>query len=574
MNQKRDIIKPGVNIPIPSHRYSYVVDDFKKYVEKRGRGKIIDTHEMDIPFRVNREAYLLDAIGRMIGQDEPKANHWLPLPSTQRREEIKYRKRGEDEIKNRKKRPPPLVEREPPLKKKKTEELEPEIMDELLDLVKEDPKREEPDPPREEEERKEEPLKKKKKQDPRKQGSMVATIVKEEDFRILRRSMAKLNDEIVNSFLYTLEKEFPENLFFNSFFYTLFKEGFDRVKKSIPKNFFEFEKVFIPINRNKNHWVVMVIDNLKKEIHYYDSLYSDPFNLWKDMDTLLVEVREDFGMRADHYIKKDMKTNVPQQKDNFNCGVYMLKYIQAIVKGQPIKLSIGSMPLYRTEIRKKIAENQNIPDTLKYIERDNIERDNIERKKSFDEEEEYGTIPKPVKESAPVVKLVKPRSALEQRKRVYVAKPSTDGWGLFAHKNIEKGEVLTYYDGAITEKPKNFKMDQKSSHFMSVPESYLLFDGKWVTNKMTISYYEGLAAYANSSKTHSNAEFIKFNLLNGASQSQKLASKEKRFDYFSGEYDEEYKKWVGENQKHPFAVLLVAKKTIKQNDEILVDYRI
>jgi hypothetical protein len=98
-----------------------------------------------------------------------------------------------------------------------------------------------------------------------------------------------LNDELVNFWMELLkqknEEEFKAGLiakksvFFNSFFFQhLVKRGmydFESVRRWTEKrglNIFEFERVFIPVNKSQLHWFLLVIEVSLREIHSFDSL--------------------------------------------------------------------------------------------------------------------------------------------------------------------------------------------------------------------------------------------------------------------------------------------------------------
>ena len=53
------------------------------------------------------------------------------------------------------------------------------------------------------------------------------------------------------------------------------KYTYDNVKRWTKQNVFNFDKIFIPININNCHWVLIIIFIKDKKIMYYDSDISN-----------------------------------------------------------------------------------------------------------------------------------------------------------------------------------------------------------------------------------------------------------------------------------------------------------
>ena len=57
---------------------------------------------------------------------------------------------------------------------------------------------------------------------------------------------------------------------FDTFF---MKRGEDQLKRLTKKvNIFEFDLIFIPVNQDDDHWVLISIDTTNKTVNCYDSL--------------------------------------------------------------------------------------------------------------------------------------------------------------------------------------------------------------------------------------------------------------------------------------------------------------
>ena len=106
-----------------------------------------------------------------------------------------------------------------------------------------------------------------------------------DDLRKLRPGIW-LNDALVNFYLnQCLSKRNESYLFYSTHFFSNLmnehdlgklrgKYEFDKVRWLKRQNIFEMKKTFIPINQGNQHWVLVVIDNVKKKIQHYNSMRS------------------------------------------------------------------------------------------------------------------------------------------------------------------------------------------------------------------------------------------------------------------------------------------------------------
>ena len=91
-----------------------------------------------------------------------------------------------------------------------------------------------------------------------------------------------LNDEVINFYFNMLKAQNSTIHCFSTHFFVklcpgnLSKFSFDNVRrwtKSV--DIFSKRKIFIPIHHNKNHWVLIFIDIVKKEVHFMDSYHKE-----------------------------------------------------------------------------------------------------------------------------------------------------------------------------------------------------------------------------------------------------------------------------------------------------------
>ena len=71
----------------------------------------------------------------------------------------------------------------------------------------------------------------------------------------------------------------------------------------------------------------------------------------RKMQKLIRAISEHCGLRPDYVYNQAVATNIPKQKDGYNCGVYVLGYISALASAHSALLTCGS---YRTSMNKRI----------------------------------------------------------------------------------------------------------------------------------------------------------------------------------------------------------------------------
>jgi Ulp1 family protease len=186
----------------------------------------------------------------------------------------------------------------------------------------------------------------------------------------------KLKDEEVNFYLKnclsthgflkcgqeTLQGNF---YFFNSFLYhTLLQEkiedmncrgkySFELVESWTNKliNDTNLTKIFIPININNIHWVLIVVDIIQRSIHYYDSCKAE-------MDEQLERLRNIEHFMNDFETKKRSSKKSsewslhlndmgrPQQKNDYDCGAFICLFCYLISKHQPVNFDPSIIPSF------------------------------------------------------------------------------------------------------------------------------------------------------------------------------------------------------------------------------------
>ncbi|KAI4252790.1 MAG: hypothetical protein LQ352_004072 [Teloschistes flavicans] len=175
-----------------------------------------------------------------------------------------------------------------------------------------------------------------------------------------------LNDTIINGYLQSVTDyakkmrgvkrgELPKVHAFSSFLYESLKNrGYEGVQswtrraKFGGKDILKMEKIFIPINKGGNHWVLIYISPQTKTIEYFDSFHSPPGRIVDDVKKWLKgELREAF-VDSEWTL---LQGGGPTQNNASDCGVFVSATAKMIVLGvDPMHFSAADMPTQRRVI--------------------------------------------------------------------------------------------------------------------------------------------------------------------------------------------------------------------------------
>ena len=94
----------------------------------------------------------------------------------------------------------------------------------------------------------------------------------------------EINDDIINAYLELLNRTQEAEVYKYKFVFTTTVDNFFRNNAEIEDgrayipelgfNLQDYNRIFFPINISNYHWILVVINNTKKEVEYYDSLYK------------------------------------------------------------------------------------------------------------------------------------------------------------------------------------------------------------------------------------------------------------------------------------------------------------
>lgn len=184
-----------------------------------------------------------------------------------------------------------------------------------------------------------------------------------------------IRDDVVNLYCKLLEKRdslflksklhTKPNIFLHTNFYTLLEKKLpvdnyfkNKVNHHI-KTFFDVDKVFIPVNMDQMHWALVVINVEKKIIEFYDSLGSGGVeimtNIWCFVE---MEYEKKYNSSLPQmWRKKNMSRTIPQQTNSWDCGVFMIAFMDMLSVGDILNFSQQHINHFRERIQLSIITN-------------------------------------------------------------------------------------------------------------------------------------------------------------------------------------------------------------------------
>ncbi|GMJ05454.1 EARLY IN SHORT DAYS 4 [Hibiscus trionum] len=181
-----------------------------------------------------------------------------------------------------------------------------------------------------------------------------------------------LNDEVINLYLELLKerenrepKKFLKCHFFNTFFYKKLvsrESGYNykAVKRWTSQRklgycLFDCDKIFVPIHKDI-HWCLAVINKKDQKFQYLDSLRGGDAKVLNALANYYVEeVMDKSGKDIDIISwEKEYVEDLPTQKNGFDCGMFMLKYIDFYSRGLSLCFDQEHMRYFRARTAKEI----------------------------------------------------------------------------------------------------------------------------------------------------------------------------------------------------------------------------
>ncbi|KAG8052289.1 hypothetical protein GUJ93_ZPchr0001g32275 [Zizania palustris] len=179
-----------------------------------------------------------------------------------------------------------------------------------------------------------------------------------------------LNDDVINLYLELLKErelrepsKFLKCHFFNTFFYKkLIAGGYDykavrrwTTKRKLQYSLIECDKIFVPIHKEV-HWCLAVINIRDRKFQYLDSLGGMDIKALSILARYLVdEVKDKSGQQIDAFSwKQEGVENLPLQENGWDCGMFMLKYIDFYSRDMDLIFGQKHMRYFRRRTAKEV----------------------------------------------------------------------------------------------------------------------------------------------------------------------------------------------------------------------------
>ncbi|XP_004834769.1 sentrin-specific protease 5 isoform X1 [Heterocephalus glaber] len=168
-----------------------------------------------------------------------------------------------------------------------------------------------------------------------------------------------LNDQVINMYGELIMDAVPDKVhFFNSFFHRqLVTKGYNGVKRWTKKvDLFKKSLLLIPIHLEV-HWSLITVTLSNRIISFYDSQgIHFKFCVENIRKYLLTEAREKNRPEFLQGWQTAVTKCIPQQKNDSDCGVFVLQYCKCLALEQPFQFSQEDMPRVRKRIYKELCE--------------------------------------------------------------------------------------------------------------------------------------------------------------------------------------------------------------------------
>jgi len=183
-----------------------------------------------------------------------------------------------------------------------------------------------------------------------------------------------LNDEVINLYMVLLKerearepKKFLKCHFFNTFFFTKLVNSatgynYGAVRrwtsmKRLGYHLKDCDKIFIPIHMNI-HWTLAVINIKDQKFQYLDSFKGREPKILDALARYFVdEVRDKSEVDLDvSRWRQEFVQDLPMQRNGFDCGMFMVKYIDFYSRGLDLCFTQEQMPYFRARTAKEILQ--------------------------------------------------------------------------------------------------------------------------------------------------------------------------------------------------------------------------
>ncbi|XP_038858868.1 sentrin-specific protease 5 isoform X2 [Salvelinus namaycush] len=168
-----------------------------------------------------------------------------------------------------------------------------------------------------------------------------------------------VNDQVINMYGELIMEATQNKVhFFNSFFHRqLVAKGYEGVKRWTKKvDLFSKRLLLIPIHL-EIHWSLITVDIANHHIHYYDSQgIVFKYTMENILSYILAEAEEKKQTGYQKGWKTTINKGIPQQKNDSDCGVFILEYCKCLALKEPLQFTQDDMPKVRKRIYKELCD--------------------------------------------------------------------------------------------------------------------------------------------------------------------------------------------------------------------------
>ncbi|KAA0712511.1 Sentrin-specific protease 5 [Triplophysa tibetana] len=170
-----------------------------------------------------------------------------------------------------------------------------------------------------------------------------------------------VNDQVINMYGELIMEATSHKVhFFNSFFYRQFvAKGYEGVKRWTKKvDLFSKKLILIPLHL-EIHWSLIAVDVSKQNINFYDSqgiLFK--FAVDHVLKYILAEAKEKKQLAFQKGWKMVINKTIPQQKNDNDCGVFVLEYCKCLAFLKPLLFTQEDMPRVRKRIYRELCDRR------------------------------------------------------------------------------------------------------------------------------------------------------------------------------------------------------------------------
>lgn len=167
-----------------------------------------------------------------------------------------------------------------------------------------------------------------------------------------------LNDIVLDYYLSLVFNKSEVDLLFSSHFYNHLVSSEKQIKRKCTwyksVDVFSFKRIFIPlIVDNQSHWILAMVDVNNSSVVLFDSL---GYNRITDGDRIASylereTVRRNISPRQWSVLNA---VSIPEQKNGYDCGVFVCKTAEFLHLSQPLFFSQNDMPFFRCKMMHDI----------------------------------------------------------------------------------------------------------------------------------------------------------------------------------------------------------------------------